>query len=83
MINRFALSFLCIELDRNEIYEVMLVYILLLSPSASCGCGAASQNAHHITTGFAFATCTVPYRIILNQKQEEVRSQVMVANQQT
>ena len=29
MINRFALSFLCIELDRNEIYEVMLVYILL------------------------------------------------------
>ena len=30
MINRFALSFLCIELDRNEIYEVMLVYILLL-----------------------------------------------------
>ena len=29
MINRFALSFVCIELDRNEIYEVMLVYILL------------------------------------------------------
>ena len=31
MINRFALSFLCIELDRNEIYEVMLVYILLMT----------------------------------------------------
>ena len=29
MINRFALSFLCIELDRNEICEVMLLYILL------------------------------------------------------
>ena len=29
MINRFALSFLCIELDRNEICEVTLVYILL------------------------------------------------------
>ena len=30
MINRFALSFVCIELDRNEIYEVMFVYILLM-----------------------------------------------------
>ena len=30
MINRFALSFLCIELDRNEIYEVMLLHILLI-----------------------------------------------------
>ena len=30
MIDRFALSFLCIELDRNEICEVTLVYILLL-----------------------------------------------------
>ena len=29
MINRFALSFLCIELDRNEICGVMLLYILL------------------------------------------------------
>ena len=29
MINRFALSFLCIELDRNEICGVTLVYILL------------------------------------------------------
>ena len=29
MINRFALSVLCIELDRNEICEVTLVYILL------------------------------------------------------
>ena len=30
MINRFALSFLCIELDRDEMYGVTLVYILLL-----------------------------------------------------
>ena len=30
MINRFALCFLCIELDRNEICEVMLLYILLM-----------------------------------------------------
>ena len=29
MINRFALSFLCIELDRDIIFGVMLVYILL------------------------------------------------------
>ena len=29
MINRFALSFLCIELDRNEIYGVTGLYILL------------------------------------------------------
>ena len=29
MINRFALSFLCIELDRNVRTGVMLVYILL------------------------------------------------------
>ena len=29
MINRFALSFLCIELDRNEMCGVMLLYILL------------------------------------------------------
>ena len=30
MINRFALSFLCIELDRNVRFGVMLFYILLL-----------------------------------------------------
>ena len=30
MINRFALSFLCIELDRNEMCGVMLLYILLI-----------------------------------------------------
>ena len=30
MINRFALSFLCIELDMNVRFGVMLVYILLL-----------------------------------------------------
>ena len=30
MINRFALSFVCIELDRNEIYGVIGLYILLL-----------------------------------------------------
>ena len=29
MINRFALSFLCIELDRNEMCGVMLLYIPL------------------------------------------------------
>ena len=29
MINRFALSFLCIELDRDKIFGGMLVYILL------------------------------------------------------
>ena len=29
MINRFALSFLCIELDRDIIFGVMLLYILL------------------------------------------------------
>ena len=29
MINRFALSFLCIELDRDEMYGVALLYILL------------------------------------------------------
>ena len=29
MINRFALIFLCIELDRDKIFGVMLVYILL------------------------------------------------------
>ena len=30
MIDRFALSFLCIELDRNVRTEVTLLYILLL-----------------------------------------------------
>ena len=30
MSNRFALIFLCIELDWNEICEVMLLHILLL-----------------------------------------------------
>ena len=30
MINRFALSCLCIELDRDEMYGVTLFYILLL-----------------------------------------------------
>ena len=30
MINRFALSFLCIELDRDKICEVTLLYILLM-----------------------------------------------------
>ena len=35
MINRFALSFLCIELDRNEMCGVMLVYILLRGPASS------------------------------------------------
>ena len=30
MINRFALSCLCIELDRDEMYGVTLVYILML-----------------------------------------------------
>ena len=29
MINRFALSFVCIELVRNEMLEVTLLYILL------------------------------------------------------
>ena len=29
MINRFALSFLCIELDRNEIFRFFGHYILL------------------------------------------------------
>ena len=29
MINRFALSFLCIELDREKICEVMLLYIAI------------------------------------------------------
>ena len=29
MINRFALSFLCIELDRNEIFRFFGLYILL------------------------------------------------------
>ena len=29
MIYRFALSFLCIELDRDKIFGVMLVYMLL------------------------------------------------------
>ena len=32
MINRFALSFLCIDLDRNEMCGVMLVHILLTGP---------------------------------------------------
>ena len=31
MINRFALSFLCIELDRNVRFGVTLLYILLAS----------------------------------------------------
>ena len=31
MINRFALSFLCIELDRDKTCGVTLVYILLSS----------------------------------------------------
>ena len=31
MINRFALSFLCIELDRDKTCGVMLLYILLSS----------------------------------------------------
>ena len=30
MINRFALSFLCIELDRNEIVRFFGLYILLI-----------------------------------------------------
>ena len=30
IINRFALSFLCTELDRDEMYEVLLFYILLI-----------------------------------------------------
>ena len=32
MINRFALSFLCIELDRNVRFGVTLLYILLPLP---------------------------------------------------
>ena len=38
MINRFALSFLCIELGRNEMYEVMLLHILLIT----------TRHHHHI-----------------------------------
>ena len=30
LINRFALSLLCIELDRDKIFGVMLLYILLV-----------------------------------------------------
>ena len=37
MINRFALSFLCIELDRDEMYGVTFVYILLLCANGSTG----------------------------------------------
>ena len=38
MINRFALSFLCIELDRDKICEVMLLYIPGLTSSVRyCG----------------------------------------------
>ena len=48
MINRFALSFLCIELDRNEIYEVMLLYILL----SSCQGPPLGVDCH------MFVTCT-------------------------
>ena len=33
MINRFALSFLCIELDRNVRFGVTLLYILLAMPN--------------------------------------------------
>ena len=35
MINRFALSFLCIELDRNEMLEVTGLYILLAFADAT------------------------------------------------
>ena len=35
MINRFALSCFCIELDRNEIFRFFGLYILLTSISVS------------------------------------------------
>ena len=37
MINRFALSFLCIVLDRDKMFEVMLVYILLMLTGFTIG----------------------------------------------
>ena len=46
MINRFALSFLCIELDRNEICGVMLLYILLSSSNVKMD--GDSRNGHGI-----------------------------------
>ena len=47
MIDRFALSFLCIELDRNVRTGVMLVYILLALSKAppACVLAAARQQS--------------------------------------
>ena len=43
MINRFALSFLCIGLDRDKTCGVMLLYILLADAySQTC-----SRSSHH------------------------------------
>ena len=45
MINRFALSFLCIELDRNVRFGVTLLYILLTT-KATCVSQLLSRARH-------------------------------------
>ena len=58
MINRFALSFVCIELDRDKICEVMLLYILLSSVLFSThlilqiGTLSVLIRANHLKTRF-------------------------------
>ena len=47
MINRFALSFLCIELDRDILFGVMLVYILLMLMSSPAQSQPSTSNDVH------------------------------------
>ena len=58
MINRFALSLLCIELDRNDIYGVMRVFILLICPRGKASASPLSRFeferidlCNHLATG--------------------------------
>ena len=62
MINRFALSFLCIELDRNVRFGVMLSYILLTAsfPLIVCqtyGCFCSASHALNDIGGDICSNC--------------------------
>ena len=52
MINRFALSCLCIELDRDEMYGVTLLYILLtLTAAVMRSTNGFNSRCLHVITG--------------------------------
>ena len=65
MINRFALSFLCTELDRNEMYEVILGYIYYWWHQPFRGCLSNTRDTYPIASsitlrlGFYVASTTL------------------------